>query len=159
MNCKPIIRTLKSINPANKKMTLLFTTFLLGIVVTAQIKGAEISVDKDVHDFGTVKQNDLTECFFSITNTGDEPLVLADVKGSCQCTVPEWPKSDIKPGETAKIKVKYNSSRVGPINKTVTITSNAKDNATMTVRIKGTVEAIADVGNPIKDNGGPLEGK
>lgn len=132
-------------------MTLLFTAFLLGIVVNAQIKGAEISVDKEVHDFGTVKQNDLTECYFTITNTGDESLVLADVKGSCQCTVPEWPKSDIKPGETAKIKVKYNSNRTGPINKTVTITSNSKENPTLTVRIKGTVETVADSGNPVRE--------
>ena len=140
-------------------MTLLFLAFLLGMAVNAQIKGAEISLDKEVHDFGTVKQNDLTECFFTITNSGDEPLVLSDVKGSCQCTVPEWPKSDIKPGETAKIKVKYNSNRVGPINKIVTITSNAKHNATMTVRIKGTIEAVADAGNPVKENGGPIEEK
>jgi hypothetical protein len=147
-----------------RKMTLLFSAFLMGIAVNALpiaigIKGAEISVDKEVHDFGTVKQNDLTECFFTITNSGDEPLVLSDVIGSCQCTIPEWPKTDIKPGETAKIKVKYNSSRVGPINKTVTITSNSKENPTLTVRIKGTVEALADGGSPVKDNGGPIEGK
>jgi hypothetical protein len=123
----------------------------LGIAVNAQIKGAEIKVDKEVHDFGTVKQNDLTECYFTITNTGDQPLILADVKGSCQCTVPEWPKSDIKPGETAKIKVKYNSSRVGPFTKTVEITSNSGEQPKMIVRIKGTVEAVADVGNPVKE--------
>lgn len=147
-----------------RKMTLFFTAFLLGTVINAHatnevITGAEIKVDKEVHDFGTVKQNDLTECYFTITNTGDEPLVLADVKGSCQCTVPEWPKDEIKPGETAKIKVKYNSNRVGPINKTVTITSNSKENPTVTVRIKGTVEALTDGGSPVKDNGGPVEGK
>lgn len=142
-----------------RKMTLLFTTFLLGMVVNAQIKGAEIKVDKEIHDFGTVKQNDLTECYFTITNTGDEPLILADVKGSCQCTVPEWPKSDIKPGESAKIKVKYNSSKVGPINKTVTITSNSKESPTLMVRIKGTVESVSDNGTPAKEKGGPVEGK
>jgi hypothetical protein len=142
-----------------RKMTLLFSAFLMGIAVNAQIKGAEISVDKEVHDFGTVKQNELTECYFTITNTGDESLVLADVKASCNCTVPEWPKSDIKPGETAKIKVKYNSSRIGAINKTITIISNSKENPTLMVRIKGNVESVADAGNPVKEKGGPLEGK
>lgn len=133
--------------------------FLLGITANAQVKGAEISVDKEVHDFGTVKQNAPTECYFTITNTGTEPLVLADVKGSCQCTVPDWPKEEIKAGETAKIKVKYNSSRIGPINKTVTITSNSTENPTLTVRIKGTVEAVEGGGSPVKIDGGPVEGK
>ncbi len=141
--------------------TLLFSgcLFLLGITTNAQVKGAEISVDKEVHDFGTVKQNAVTECYFTITNTGDQPLVLSDVHGSCQCTTPEWPKDAIKVGETAKIKVKYNSSRIGPINKTVTITSNSVENPTLTVRIKGTVEGVEGGGSPVKTDGGPVEGK
>lgn len=142
-----------------KKLFFLNTLFLFGMTANAQVKGPEISIDKEVHDFGNVKQNANTECYFTITNTGTEPLVLSDVKPSCSCTVPEWPKEPIKAGESAKIKVKYNSSRVGPINKTVTITSNDPVKSTLTIRIKGNVEAEEGGGSPIKGSNGPVEGK
>ena len=142
-----------------KKLIFLGGLFLLGINIRAQVKGPEITVDKEVHDFGTIKQNDVAECYFTITNTGTEPLIISDAKPSCQCTVPEWPKEPIKPGASAKIKVKYNSSRVGPINKSVTITSNDSVNPTLPIRIKGNVEASEGGGSPVKTGGGPVEGK
>ena len=60
------------------------------------------------------------------TNTGKEPLIIEKAKGSCGCTVPEWPKEPIAPGETAVIKINYDEKRVGPYTKSITITSNAK---------------------------------
>jgi hypothetical protein len=127
--------------------------------VNAQVAGAEVSFDKEVHDYGTVKQGGNGECEFKFTNTGTEPLIISDAKGSCGCTVPEWPKTPIKPGETASIKVKYDTKRVGPINKTVTVTSNATTEPTKTLRIKGTVEAVEGGGAPLNNGGGPAEGK
>lgn len=127
--------------------------------VNAQVAGAEVSFDKDVHDYGNVKQGGNGECEFKFTNTGTEPLIISDAKGSCGCTVPEWPKTPIKPGETASIKVKYDTKRVGPINKTVTVTSNATTEPTKTLRIKGTVEAVEGTGAPVNTGGGPTEGR
>lgn len=127
--------------------------------VNAQVAGAEVSFDKDVHDYGNVKQGGNGECEFKFTNTGTEPLIISDAKGSCGCTVPEWPKTPIKPGETASIKVKYDTKRVGPINKTVTVTSNATTEPTKTLRIKGTVEAVEGTGAPVNTGGGPVENK
>jgi hypothetical protein len=127
--------------------------------VNAQVAGAEVSFDKDVHDYGTVKQGGNGECEFKFTNTGTEPLIISDAKGSCGCTVPEWPKTPIKPGESASIKVKYDTKRVGPINKTVTVTSNAGTEPTKTLRIKGTVEAVEGTGAPVNTGGGPVENK
>lgn len=140
-----------------RKLILMMGLSILGLTTQAQIKGAEISIDKEVHDYGIIKQGDPAESYFTITNTGTEPLIISDAKGSCQCTVPEWPKEPIAPGETKKMKVKYNSSRVGPINKTVTITSNSENTPVMVVRIKGTVEAKEDGGTPIKTENGPTE--
>lgn len=140
-----------------KKLIYLCGLFLLGMTANAQVKGAEISFDKEVHDFGTIKQNEPAECYFTITNTGTEPLIISDAKPSCQCTVPEWPKEPIAPGKSAKIKVKYNTNRVGPINKSVTITSNDSANATFLLRIKGNVEAAGSEGTPEKGKIGPLE--
>jgi hypothetical protein len=94
--------------------------------------------DKMEHDYGTLKKGDDGTCYFTITNEGTEALILKDAKGSCSCTVPEWPKEPIAPGESAKIKVKYNTSRVGPINKSVRIWTNA-DEEPVVLRIKGKV--------------------
>jgi len=94
--------------------------------------------DKLVHDYGKVIENGDGNCIFTLTNTGKEPLILTDAKSSCGCTVPEWTKAPILPGKTTEIKVKYSTNRVGPINKSVTITSNAS-NSPVVLRIKGEV--------------------
>ena len=66
-------------------------------------------------------------------------MIISNARGSCGCTVPTWPKEPIKPGTEGVIKVKYDTNRPGPINKSVTITSNAKT-PTKVLRIKGNVE-------------------
>lgn len=101
--------------------------------------GPQITVDKDVHDYGTIKQGANGTCEFTITNSGSEPLIISRAKGSCGCTVPDWPKEPIMPGTSAVMSVKYDTKRVGPINKSVTITSNATGNESKVVRIKGNI--------------------
>lgn len=103
--------------------------------------GAEIEFEKEVHDFGNMKQHGDASTVFSFKNTGTEPLIISNAKGSCGCTVPTWPREPIAPGQTGEIKVKYDSKRVGPINKSVTITSNAGNSKTKVIRIKGNIEA------------------
>ena len=142
-----------------KKALLLFGILFLGagmMHATAQeakIGGAEISFDKEVHDYGTVEYGGDGNCEFTFTNTGNEPLIISSAKGSCGCTVPSWPKEPIAPGKTATIKVKYNTNKQGPINKTVTVQSNASNKPTMTLRIKGTVKPQPAA--PVKTPSGP----
>ena len=123
-------------------------------VVVESTDGAVISVDKEVHDYGTITQGDNGECKFTVTNTGNEPLIISLCKGSCGCTVPVCPKEPIAPGATAEITVKYNTNRVGPINKSVTITSNASNEPSKRIRISGNVTAKPEGGAPIS-TGGP----
>ncbi len=106
--------------------------------------GAEITFEKDVHDFGNLKQGGDATTEFKFTNTGNEPLIISNAQGSCGCTVPEWPKEPIAPGKSSAIKVKYDSKRVGPINKSVTITSNASNEPSKVIRIKGNIDAVAE---------------
>jgi archaellum component FlaF (FlaF/FlaG flagellin family) len=87
---------------------------------------AEITFDKLEHDYGEVKLNGNGVCEFKYTNTGSVPLVLSKVRSSCGCTVPKWSKEPLMPGQSATITVKYNTSSVGPINKSITVESNAK---------------------------------
>ena len=101
--------------------------------------GPEIEFEKIVHDYGDVPYNGNGECEFRFTNTGNEPLLVQKPKSSCGCTIPSWPKEPILPGESDVIKVTYRTNRVGNINKTVTVTSNAIGNPTVVLRIKGRV--------------------
>lgn len=74
-------------------------------------KGApELSIDENTYDFGTVKEGDIIETTFVIKNTGKSDLIITDAKPSCGCTVPEWPRTPIKPGTDANIKVKFNTN-------------------------------------------------
>src|SRR5690606_35572270 len=116
---------------------------------------ATITFETDVVDYGTIEQGADGLREFKFKNTGKEPLIISNAAGSCGCTVPTWPKEPIKPGESSTIKVKYDTKRLGAINKSVTITSNATE-ATKVLRIKG--EVIAPKTTPVKENGaGPVE--
>ena len=99
----------------------------------------EIAFETEVIDYGNIEKGADGVREFKFTNTGKSPLIISNARGSCGCTVPTWPKEPIKPGESSAIKVKYDTNRPGPINKSVTITSNAKT-ATKVLRIKGNIQ-------------------
>jgi hypothetical protein len=107
---------------------------------SAPISGAEISFEKETHDYGTIDQGANGVYEFKFKNPGKEPLIITNATGSCGCTVPVWPKEPILPGATSTIKVSYDTKRVGPFSKTVTIVSNAKESP-KTITIKGVVNA------------------
>ena len=122
--------------------------------------GPEIVFEKVVHDYGDVPYNGNGECEFRFTNTGDEPLLVQKPKSSCGCTIPSWPNEPILPGESEVIKVTYKTNRVGQINKTVTVNSNAVKNSTVVLRIKCRVlqqptEALPEKTNSF-GNGSPV---
>ncbi|KAF0195821.1 MAG: hypothetical protein FD166_2787 [Bacteroidetes bacterium] len=95
--------------------------------------------ETDFHDFGRVIQGEKVSFGFRFTNTGKSDLIISGVSTSCGCTVPDFPKAPVKPGESHKIDVKFDSEgRRGFQNKTITISSNAQP-ATQVVRIKAEV--------------------
>lgn len=95
-----------------------------------------LELDKTMHDFGKINEGDVVETEFLVTNTGKTDLIIADAKGSCGCTVPDWPKEPIAPGTSAPIKVSFNSSgKPGNQSKTVTLTTNtAKGNELFSIK-------------------------
>ena len=115
--------------------------------------GPNISVDKEVHDYGTIDKGANGTCEFKVTNTGDQPLIISACKGSCGCTVPKCDTAPIAPGATSIVTVKYDSNRVGPINKSVTISSNAANAPEKIVRIKGEIKdtGAATPTSPVKE--------
>ena len=88
--------------------------------------GAQIEFEKEVHDYGTIENGANGQCTFNFKNSGNAPLIISNAKGSCGCTVPDWPRNPIAPGETGVIKVSFNSKgRAGRQDKRVTLTTNA----------------------------------
>ncbi len=115
---------------------------LLSISLFGQIeKGAKIQFNKETHDYGTIPFSGDPYCTFEFKNTGNEALLITEARGSCGCTVPEWPKEPIAPGASGSIKVTYDTKRVGNFQKSVTITSNAINEPTKVINIKGEVLA------------------
>ena len=102
-----------------------------------------LSVDRMEHDFGQIPDVAPVETSFVLTNNGDEPLLITSAQGSCGCTVPEYPKDPIAPGESRDMKVSFNpSGKEGVNNKTVTITANTEP-ATTIINIKSDVQKTA----------------
>ena len=96
------------------------------------------------HNFGRMKEGEKREYDFAFTNTGKEDLIIEDCKGSCGCTVPEWPKEAIKPGQSAAIKVKFDSTKKEKDQeKSVTITANTEPDLKTIIKIKAYVEPSA----------------
>ncbi|XOV67727.1 MAG: DUF1573 domain-containing protein [Fluviicola sp.] len=140
-----------------KNTFILCALFLVGMVTGANAQevknGPQITFEKEVHDYGKIKQGADGVVEFTFTNTGNAPLILSNAKGSCMCTVPKWSKEPIAPGKSATLQVKYDTKRIGAINKSVTITSNAVNEPTKVIRIKGYVQALNESGVPVNNNG------
>lgn len=127
--------------------TFFISAFLLFVIATsakAQVADTTLVIQfaSVVHDYGTIQQGSDGGCDFTFENKGKTPLVLSNVRASCGCTVPTWPREPILPGNTGVIKVMYNTNGIGNFNKSITVTSNAK-NSNVILTIKGNVVAKA----------------
>jgi len=112
-------------------LALLFASFT--------INAQEFKFEKETIDYGKIAKGAKGERTFVFTNIGDAPLIISNIQSSCGCTVPEKPKDPIMPGKKGKIKVSYDTNRLGGFSKIITIFSNAK-NARKVIKIKGYVD-------------------
>lgn len=104
----------------------------------------KIEFTETTYDFGTVKDGEKVTHNYKFKNTGKEPLIISEAKGSCGCTVPQWPREPIAPGKTGEIKVEFDSKGKGSAEglaqaKKVTLTANT-DPAQTFLNIKGIVK-------------------
>ena len=99
-----------------------------------------IAFSETTFDFGEVDEGEKVSHVYKFTNTGNEPLVISNAKGSCGCTVPKWPKDPIAVGESGEILVEFNSKgKPGKQTKRVTVTANtnpAQSFLTITGQVK-----------------------
>ncbi|MFD0836803.1 DUF1573 domain-containing protein [Mariniflexile aquimaris] len=120
-----------------KLITILFIG-LVSLAVNAQDKVAKIEFKSDTIDYGTIEKGSNGLRVFEFTNTGNAPLIISNVTSTCGCTIPKKPDGPILPGKTGQIEVKYDTNRVSPIRKTITVISNA-ETPTVALKIKGEV--------------------
>lgn len=131
-----------------KNVLFIALTFVLSLQLNAQDKvevntnpnAPVISFESNVVDYGDVAKGSDGVRYFNFTNGGKEPLIISNVRSSCGCTIPQYPKTPIGPGQDSQIKIDYDTDRVGPFRKTVTIFSNVVGSS-MTVTVKGRVLA------------------
>ncbi|SHK79923.1 MULTISPECIES: DUF1573 domain-containing protein [Maribacter] len=123
-----------------KKIVLVLFVGLLGFSLTAQDAAAKIEFKSETVDYGEIAKGSDGVRVFEFTNTGTAPLIVSKVSSSCGCTIPKKPEDPILPGKTGEIQVKYDTNRVGPIRKAITVISNA-DTPTKVLKIKGEVQA------------------
>ncbi len=123
-----------------KKLVSILALLLFGaMAIYAQDKGPVMSFETMEIDYGKVMQGSEPIRVFKFKNTGNEPLVITSASASCGCTVPSYPKEPVMPGETGKIEVRYDTNRIGPFQKPISITTN-EPNGNHTLSIKGTVD-------------------
>ncbi|MEK9740153.1 MAG: DUF1573 domain-containing protein [Flavobacteriaceae bacterium] len=144
-----------------KNFLLIFLTFIVFVITSCNDNAAKkvnennttvseapqtnggtpiLTFDKTSHDFGTINEGEKVTTTFAFTNTGDADLIIVDARGSCGCTVPQYPKNTpIAPGETGEIVVSFDSSnKPGLQQKTVTLSANTATGREM-LRIKSDV--------------------
>lgn len=142
---------------------LVLTLILSGSILVGQSKKSkdDMIFDKTVngitaHDFGSIVYGANGKVDFSFTNNGTKDLIINDVKSSCGCAVPIWPKEPVKPGQKGTIQIEYNTKLAGPFNKTIVVYSTA-NNSPVRLEIRGKVNAQPSDLKPGKTStpGGP----
>ena len=115
---------------------------MLSLVYASAQKEAEIKFEKTTYDFGTFSESTpVQKCTFTFTNVGEAPLIIHQAIASCGCTVPQYTKKPIAPGEKGTLSVTYNGKGrfPGHFKKSITIRTNGKPEM-LRLYIEGTME-------------------
>ena len=122
-----------------KNLLFLFIAITSSFIFSQEV-GPKIEFETLEINYGKISKGDNGIRIFKFTNVGSKPLIINKVYSSCGCTIPKKPSSPIGPGQGDEIQVKYDTNRVGPIRKTITVLSNAINSPSMSLKITGNVE-------------------
>lgn len=122
-------------------LVLLLSIFSHGFAQESgsDFNGPKFKFEETTIDYGKILKGSDGERVFKFTNIGNAPLLIEKVASSCGCTVPEKPESPVMPGESADIKVKYDTKRMGRISKTIYVFSNDSEQPRFQLKIRGEV--------------------
>lgn len=110
--------------------------FIFGLFFSIGISAQEFKFEKEVINYGKIKKGDEGKRIFEFTNVGDEPLIIKEIKTSCDCAIPKKPEKPIMPNEKITLTVEYDTTKVGGFSKEIIIFSNAKEKVKR-IKIKG----------------------
>jgi len=141
------------LNAASIYQYSLLSLLVVGLLLLNSTKSfaQEIKFESKTIDYGSLEKGADGIRQFTFTNVGKAPLIIDTAVGSCGCTVPIWPKEPILPGESAEVKVKYDTRRVGSFTKYITLTTNDIKTKNTRLSIMGTIVAEAEA-TPTKEN-------
>ncbi|HIY74929.1 MAG TPA: DUF1573 domain-containing protein [Candidatus Sphingobacterium stercorigallinarum] len=123
-----------------KNITTICVAVLAFIGLTSMaLLAPEFKFDKETHDFGKIAFNKPVSHEYQFTNSGDQPIIISDVQPTCGCSVAEFTKTPVKPGESGTVNVTFNAATKGPFTKSFIVKSNTKT-PVKTLTIKGVVE-------------------
>lgn len=106
--------------------------------------GPVITFEEEQFEFGDIHQGDKVEHIFAFENTGSEPLIITNVQTTCGCTVPNWPRDPIAPGQNGEIKVVFNSTgKMGRVHKVITVVSNATNSSAKVAIVTNILPKVA----------------
>ena len=118
----------------------LLIVFIFSIqTILSQNQTGEIKFYDEIINYGEIKKGSNGIKTFRFKNIGESSITITKVYSSCGCTIPKKPQNPIMPGDEGEIQVKYDTNRIGPINKTITVNSNSIKTPTVLLKIQGTV--------------------
>lgn len=123
-----------------KKIVILSFIFFASNISVYSMYDPDIKFTKTTIDYGKINKGENGIKIFEFQNNGTSPLKINQVYSSCGCTIPKKPQNPIMPGDFGEIVVKYDTNRLGLINKTITVKSNSKNNPVIFLKIKGEVK-------------------
>jgi hypothetical protein len=133
-------------------VTFIAVLFMFSQGVEAQT-GPVMTFESTTVDYGTIERGSERIRTVTFTNTGDEPLLITNARGSCGCTVPDWPKEPIQPGESGEFSINYDTNRLGNINRTIRVTTNESGDPHVLL-VRGNVVAKKEAESlPKRDSG------
>jgi len=100
-------------------------TFVARTASAQDSQKPEFKFNEEKHDFGKIPQGTPVTTVFTFTNVGQDPLIITDVRPTCGCTIADFTKTPVKPGDSGSIKITYNAAFAAPFTKTIVVTSNA----------------------------------
>lgn len=103
--------------------TISLTLFALGSFAQPNVE-----FDSKTIDFGTIVEGSISKHRFAYKNTGNQPFIISNVSVTCGCTVPQWSKEALLPGDTASLYIQFDSrNKMGKVGKGVNLTTNCPD--------------------------------
>lgn len=115
-------------------------TFSFFSLLTVGLSAQSISFSQDLIDYGTIKKGSDGKRIVTFTNTGNKPLIISNIKSSCNCSVLSWTKSPVLPGKSGEIEVKYDTKIIGNFSKTIEVFSNDNYASRKLLKIKGEIK-------------------